>query len=407
MGQPATPVLFTPASIGPIRLRNRIVRSATHEGMAADDGGPGPDLAGLYRRLARGGVGLIVTGSACVSRQGMGAYHRIMMLDRDELVPAWRGLVDSVHAEGVPIAVQLLHAGRQTRSKVTGLPTAAPSALRDRFFPEDRPAALDEAGIEAVIEDFVAAVGRAKAAGFDAAQLHLGHGYLLSAFLSPATNRRRDRWGGSPENRYRIVGEIFRRARERHGDYPVMVKLNAFDFRPGGLRLADAPEIARRLEASGCAAIEVTQGMVADGFATIRGRLPVREIMEHNFLFKDLPAWLRAAARPFLRLALRGYRPWDNYGVEPAAAIKAAVGIPVMAVGGIRTREDMEGILARGQADFVSLCRPLILEPELPRKLAEGKTGASRCIDCNCCMIGVMTGRLRCHFGKMGPPSRD
>lgn len=398
---------FAPYTLAGIQLKNRIIRSATHEGMADERGVPTDALTRKYVQLAQGGIGAIITGYAGVQADGRCSYYRMLMIDHDECVPAYGTLVDAVHAHDTPIVLQLGHAGRQTRSKVTGLPTVAPSAIRDKYFNEDVPKELSESEIERIIENFAHGALRAQAAGFDAVQIHAAHGYLLAQFLSAYTNRRRDRWGGSIECRFRIVGEILRRIGELAPGFPVLAKINASDCRPNGMRLPEAIEIAKLLAAAGCASIEVSRGVNEDGFYFIPNEHnPVDAVLHYNFKAHAVPPALRRLLRPLIGFELRTRQPTRLYNVDAAAAIRAAVPVPVMVVGGIRTIEDVRSILDGGRADLVSLCRPLILEPTLVKHWQDGTRTGSRCIACNYCALGIEQGPVRCHLGKLpGAPA--
>jgi len=395
--------IFKPCTLGGIRMNNRIVRSATHEGQADAQGRPLPALTQRYVQLARGGVGLIITGYASVQREGRCSYPGMLMIENDAAIEPLRLMVDAVHAAGAPIVLQVGHCGRQTRRKITGMQPVAPSAIRDKHFNEETARELTEGEIQGVIDAFVDGIARARDAGFDGAQLHAAHGYLLSEFLSAYSNRRADAWGGSLENRFRIVAEIFRRARQRVGsDYPLLIKINASDGRPRGMRVEEAVQISRLLEAEGCAAIEVSCGTSEDGFMNIRNERDTRPaIFAFNFKIENAPRFIH----PILRLALRrkaAPRPDARlYNVPAAAAVKAAISIPVMAVGGIRKLEEMQTILDQGQADFISLCRPLILEPNLAAKLRDGKQTEARCINCSFCAVALDSKPLRCYYGKI------
>ncbi len=215
-----TRVVFEPAHIDGIVLRNRVIRSGTHEGLADPSGAPAEALENLYSKLAKGGAGAIITGYAGVSQEGRSSLANMLMMHDDALIAAYRKLTDSIHRQDTPIIIQLAHCGRQTRSAVTGCLPVAPSPRKDRIFNEEVPHQLSELEIEGIIAAFVEAAGRSVKAGFDGLQLHLAHGYLLAQFLSGHTNRRRDRWGGALENRFRIVSEIVRRIRLAHGDFP-------------------------------------------------------------------------------------------------------------------------------------------------------------------------------------------
>jgi 2,4-dienoyl-CoA reductase-like NADH-dependent reductase (Old Yellow Enzyme family) len=271
------------------------------------------------------------------------------------------------------------------------------------MFSEERPRELSEEEIETIIENFVKAIARAKRAGFDGVQMHIAHGYLLAQFLSNHSNRRKDRWGGSLENRFRIVGEIFSRAKKEAGDFPLWAKINAYDGQKNGMRLDESVQIAKMLEDAGCGCIEVSCGVFEDGFFTTRGeKPPVDALLAYNFKFDAVPGALKPLLRPVIPRILPSMpRPVYNYNVDAAAAIKERVSVPVIAVGGIRSLEDMRSILDSGKADFVAMCRPLIMEPGLVNKFKEGAQERSRCIDCNFCAIAQEKNPLRCYRGKV------
>ncbi|NTV01298.1 MAG: NADH:flavin oxidoreductase [Chlorobiaceae bacterium] len=395
--------IFEPANIGGIALRNRFIRSATHEGMGDGDGAPLESLEKLYVRLARGGVGAIVTGYAGVLQQGRCNFPGMLMIDDDELVPAYRRLVGAVHREGAPLILQIAHCGRQTRSMVTGMCTVAPSPVRDGYYSEEAPQELTEAGIREIIDAFVDAAARAKTAGFDGVQLHMAHGYLLAQFLSGHSNRRRDRWGGSLENRFRIVSEIMGGIRKRLGDYPVLAKINGYDGMPGGMRVGEAVKIAMMLEVAGCSAVEVSSGTIAEGLAIMRGpKLPMEAVLAANFKFKSIPRMLKPVMGRILPVVVpSGPKPLSGYNLEASRAVRAAVSIPVVVVGGLHTLAESSRAIGDGAADFVSMSRPFIIEPSLVRKYEEGRQAASKCTMCNYCTIMIEKEPLRCWNGRL------
>jgi 2,4-dienoyl-CoA reductase-like NADH-dependent reductase (Old Yellow Enzyme family) len=394
--------VFEPTLLAGISLKNRIIRSATHEGMADEHGIPTAHLKDLYIRLAKGQVGAIVTGYAGTQQDGKSPLYRMLMIDDDRVIPAYKKIIDAVHELGTAIILQIAHSGRQTRSKITNRPTVGPSAIRDKFYNEDMPQELAEEGIDRIVESFAGAIRRARDAGFDGVQLHGAHGYLLSEFLSPYTNHRSDKWGGTLENRFRIVAEILRRAKVVAGDYPILVKLNAYDGRKGGMRVEEAIRIALLLERSGCAAIEVSCGTVEDGFYMSRGeRTPIDAALRYTFKYKSLPGLIKRAIKPFANVVSRPVKPLLNYNVPAAEAIKASVTIPVIAVGGIGSFRDITDVIEREKADFVSMSRPFIIEPGIVKKFQEGKQKSSRCIRCNYCMIASEARPLKCYYGKL------
>ena len=395
--------VFESSFLGPIAIANRIIRSATAECLADEEGKPTERLTKVYVRLARGGVGAIITSQAGIHKSGRLPIHRCLMIDRDEAIPDFRRMTDEVHAHGTAIIAQIGHAGRQTRSAVTGMETVAPSSVRDFYWNEARPRALTEGEIEEIVASFVRAIERAREAGFDGVQLHAAHGWLLSQFLSPHTNRRKDRWGGTTENRFRIVERIFRSARRRVGDYPILVKMNAYEGRRRGIKSDEALRISSLLENVGCAGIEVSCGIGDDGLMSSRvPRYPVEASLAFSFRLESVSVPL---ARTLLRLAplvKRLPRPLDNYNVAAAREIKRRVGLPVIVVGGIRRLADIEQIIERNAADYVSLSRPFIIEPDIVDRLRQGRQDESRCISCGYCLLSLEKRPLRCYRGKLG-----
>ena len=393
--------VFEQSWIGAIRLDNRIIRSATVESLADPEGRPGEELKDLYVRLAEGGVGAIITSMTGIEKAGKGARF-MNMIDRDEYIDDYRRITSAVHSRGTPIIMQLAHAGRQTSASITGAQPVAPSALRDKMFWRDRPRELTEPEILDIVDSFVVAIDRARQSGFAGVQLHAAHGFLLAQFLSPYMNRRTDRWGGSTENRFRVVKEILQRARDRIGDYPILAKVNGHDARPNGMRVEEAIEIARLLEAEGCDAIEVSCGVGEDGFNTIRvARRPLDAMFAMVPDFRNMPKVGKTITRLAAPLLVKEHRPLSNYNVLAAARIKAAVNIPVIAVGGTRQLSDIETIIAGDQADFVGMSRPFIIEPDIVNKLKSGRQTGSRCISCGYCALGCIDRRTRCYFGKL------
>ena len=345
-------ILFTPVKIGPLSIPNRFVRSATHEYMADDEGNVRPNQIELLRRLAEGEVGLIITGHAFVQPSGKASPRQTAVYD-DRFIEGLARIPEAVHGFPSRVFLQIAHAGRQTKEKLCGCVPVSPSAVYDPVS-KVMPRELAGEEIHALIADFVAAAGRAKRAGFDGVQLHAAHGYLISSFLSPHTNRRTDEWGGPVENRARVLLDVLRGVKEACGrEFPAIVKLNSTDFLQGGLTVDDAVEIARLLEAAGIDGIEVSGGMAEAG---------------------------RGSVWP----GLRGEAD-EGYFVENAARIKKAVGVPVFGLGGIRTLAAAEKIVAEGRADLVSLSRPFIRDPFLVKHFREGLVAKSECISCNKC----------------------
>lgn len=394
------PDLFEATRIKTLELKNRIVRSATHEGMSDENGFPQPALIKLYERIARGGAGLIITGYAYVNRDGNSNLFRMQAIDRDDQIPAYSGLVDRVHAAGARIAMQIAHCGRQTTREAAGTQPIGPSAVRDQAL-LTTPRPMTGQDIQRIIDAFAQAARRVKAAGFDAVQLHAAHGYLLNQFLCPRTNRRTDRWGGSIENRMRIIGAIYQRSRALVGEhFPILIKISAYDTKKKGLRLEESVIMARMMSAMGFDGIEVSCGIFEDNFSTIRGDAPLDVFADDWEVYRKKSALYRWTMKRFGQQIIRPLPFSEAYNREAARAIKAAVSVPVFLVGGLSVPDTLARVIEQGDADYLSLSRALIADPAFPNKIAAGRTEPSRCIHCNLCMAYSSRRPLRCYHGK-------
>lgn len=355
--------LLTPLKIGPLEIPNRFVRSATHDFMATDDGNITDRHVELFKELAKGEVGLIITGHAYVNLRGKASLRQIGVYD-DTLIAGLRRIPETVHLYPSRVFLQIAHAGRQTKEKLCGGTPLAPSAVYEPVF-DVHPLSMTLADIEQTIDDFIQAARRAKEADFDGVQLHVAHGYLLSSFISPYTNRRQDMYGGDIPNRIRVVVEILRGIKKLLGEkFPVIAKLNSTDLLPQGLRIQESIEMAKILEDEGLDGIEVSGGMSEAGKASV---------WEGPFTAEE-----------------------EGYFVANASQIKAEVSLPIFALGGIRSFSIMEKIVERGKADFISMSRPFIREPSLVKKFRSGNIEKSECISCNKCFNprGIKCGDL-------------
>jgi 2,4-dienoyl-CoA reductase-like NADH-dependent reductase (Old Yellow Enzyme family) len=355
------PGLFEPTHINGMTLANRFVRSATWEGMATEDGRSTPALDAFMTRLAEGGVGLSISGYAYVSLQGKDAPGQLGV-SSDEHLAGLEGMASATHAAGGRIALQLAHAGCLAEPSLSACEAVGPSPLQTGGGPVGRAMSPEE--VEAVTSAFATAAARAKAAGFDAVQIHAAHGYLLSQFLSPYFNRRKDAYGGGVAGRARLLLEVSAAVRQKVGDsYPVLVKMNAGDFLPGGFSEDDMLRVAGMLEDLGIDAIELSGGTGLD----------------------EGPSFSRlgrpAAGEP------------EAYYETAARRLKAAVETPVMLVGGIRTYETAERLVAEGATDYIALSRPLIREPRLIARWRSGDRRPAACISDNGCFDTPDEGR--------------
>ncbi|TAN41285.1 MAG: NADH:flavin oxidoreductase [Nitrospirae bacterium] len=356
-------MLFEPFTFAGMELRNRIVRSATYEKRADVDGFVTEELITLYRNLAKGGAGLIITGNALVHVSGRSVPQAIC-IHNDFYIDKLKKLTEAVHKKSGRVAIQLVHGGRQCFPSMLG--TERPLAPSEVYEPtlKTTPRAMIDEEIWQIIESFGDAARRAVYAGFDGIQVHGAHGYLVNNFLSPYTNKRTDYWGGDEERRFHFLEEVFKSIRKEAGDhYPIMIKLNSADFVEGGLTVQESLKIAKRLEDMGLDAVEVSGGIYESQLKAARTGIKTVE----------QEAYFREAARTF----------------------KKELNIPLMLVGGIRSKTLAEDILREGDADLISLSRPLIREPDLPNKFKEGKEKAD-CISCNGCMRFMKLDMVRC-----------
>ena len=390
--------LFEKTRIKGMELKNRLVRSATQEAMADENGFPTERLFRLYERLAKGGIGLIITGYAFVSRDGK--TDAVLGMDSDEHIPKFRKLVKDVHQNGAKIAMQINHCGRQTTREMIGTQPLAPSAVKDKAFLV-KPREMTEEDIERIIEAFAQASRRVKESGFDAVQLHGAHGYLINEFLCPHTNCRRDKWGGSIENRMRFTNEIYNRCRDRVGDdYPILIKISAYDNMKKGLKLEESLVISEMIAEMGFDGIEVSCGIGEDGGSTLRGEIPIDVILDEWEMYKKKGTVYRFIMRRYGSKLLKPLPFYQGYNRESARAIKKKVNVPIFLVGGMIDPVAMEEAVDGGDADYISMSRALITDPKFPQKIRQGSREPSRCVHCNLCLYYLASKPVRCYHGK-------
>jgi 2,4-dienoyl-CoA reductase-like NADH-dependent reductase (Old Yellow Enzyme family) len=357
--------LFQPVSVGPLVVKNRFVRSATHDNLGNEDGTISNAEIALYQNLAINDVGLIITAHGYVSSPLGKASNRQNAIYDDRFIDGYSKLCSAVKPYGAKLVVQISHAGRQTTPAMTGCPVPkGPSAVTDGstgITPEEWTS--DE--IYQLVDDFVKAVVRVKQSGADGVQLHIAHGYALSQFVSPYTNRRTDEWGGSFENRTRVLREIMTRSRHAVGDYfPIFAKLNSTDGfdGPGYLSLADVCATASLLVKQGLDVLEISGG--------------IREAKG-------------VMSRPGVNKPEQ-----EAYFLQAAREIRRHVSIPLILVGGLRSMPIMESILAEGTVDLFAMSRPFVVDPGLVVRLQNGEVKGS-CVSCNACFN---PNGLKCYY---------
>lgn len=387
--------LFEPCAIGPVRLRNRTIRAAAFEGMAPGHR-PSPALIAYHRAVAEGGVGMTTVAYAAVEQRGLSFPHQLWI--RPEIVGELRGLTDAVHAAGAKASIQLGHCGNMAKAAVAGGRAIAPSGRFNLYGPT-WPRAMDQGDIDRVVESFGRAVELAREAGFDAVEIHAGHGYLISQFLSPATNRRTDAYGGPLARRVRLLREVMARVtRAARGEVAVLVKTNMRDGFRGGIELAEGIAVARTLEQDGADALVLSGGFVSRApMFILRGAMPTAVMSD------GLTGPMRAMVRLFGPWLVRPVPFAENYFLADALAVMREVRLPLVYVGGAATRAAIDAALGRGFA-AVALARALIREPAFVRKLAEEEGRTPDCDHCNYCAARIYTTTMACHHREPPPP---
>ncbi len=373
---------FAPARLGPLELRNRIVKAATFEGMTATHL-VSDALVEFHRGMAVGGVGMTTVAYCAVSPEGCGTPNEMILTE--DAIPGLSRLADVVHAEGAAVSAQIGHAGAVATA--TGHSGVSPSPIFSKLAMK-RTRGLTSDEIERITQDFADGARRVKQAGFDAVEIHLGHGYLPSEFLSPKLNKRTDAWGGSLENRARFPREIAKRVREAVGpELAVIAKLNMSDGVPGGFWLDESVEVGRMLEADGALdALELTGGSsLENAMYLFRGDAPIED------LANTMPSAVGLGLKLFGRFLFKTYPFEEAYFLRFARQFRAALSMPLILLGGISRRETIDQAMEEG-FEFVAMGRALLREPDLVNRMAAGEARDSLCVHCNKCMATIYQG---------------
>jgi 2,4-dienoyl-CoA reductase-like NADH-dependent reductase (Old Yellow Enzyme family) len=382
------PSVFAPLALGGLTLRNRVVRSGCFEGLS--QGGVVTDrLIEHHRRVAAGGVGMTTLSYCSVSEDGRAFGHELWM--RPEVMPGLERFTRAIHAEGASASLQLGHCGFFASPGVIG---TRPLGASRKFclFRLSYCREMTQADIDQKVGDFAAAADMARAAGFDAVELHAGHGYLLSQFLSPWTNRRTNSYGGCLENRLRFPVDVITGVRAALGpEFPILVKMNVRDGWRGGLEVEEAARAAQAFAAAGATALVPSCGFTArTPLYMLRGGVPVREMVwqQDNVLTK-------IGMTLFGRITVQHYPYQPGFLLAEARRIREAVSIPVGYIGGVETLEQMENALTEGFA-FVQVGRATVRDPDFVRHLQSGAVAASDCDHCNRCVASMSVEGIRC-----------
>ncbi len=383
-----TDLLFTPLQLGPLVLRNRAIRSAAFEGMC-----PGnlvsDDLINYHRSVAEGGIGMTTVAYAAVSQSGLSFEHQLWL--RKEAVPSLKTLTDAVHKAGSAVALQIGHCGQMAKTSVSG-ECLSPSGRFNLYGPT-WPRAMKEADIRQVVADFGQAVHLARESGFDAVEVHAGHGYLISQFLSSYTNKRKDEYGGNFVNRSRFMREVINEVIKAAGsNMAVLVKMNLRDGFRGGLELDESVEVAKILEKSGVHALVLSGGFVSRApMYVMRGRMPVKVMACYMH-----EKWMRPFVRWFGNLLMKPEPFSEAYFLEDARKIRSSVKLPLVYVGGMVSKAGIERVLGEG-FEFIQIARALIHDPAFINKLKTGEISVSGCKHANYCIAVMYSGKMACY----------
>lgn len=382
-------LLFTPVTLGPLTLRNRSIRSAAFESMCPGNV-PSPQLLDYHRSVAAGGVGMTTVAYAAVTRSGLSFDRQLWM--SPEIVPGLRELTDAVHVEGAAASIQLGHCGNMSHKSICGcLPVGASSGFNLYSPTFVRGLRADE------LPEMAKAYGRsvclAREAGFDAVEIHAGHGYLISQFLSPATNHRKDEFGGTLANRMRFMEMVMEEVMKAAGnDMAVLVKMNMRDGFRGGMELDESLQVARKLQELGASALVLSGGFVSKApMYVMRGEMPIRTMTYYMTCW-----WLKYGVRLVGKYMIPSVPFREAYFLEDALKFREALDIPLVYVGGLVSRQKIEEVLNHG-FEAVQMGRALLNEPDFVNRMRREENARCNCRHSNYCIARMYTLDMACH----------
>ena len=382
-------LLFTPVTLGPLTLRNRSIRSAAFESMCPGNV-PSPQLLDYHRSVAAGGVGMTTVAYAAVTRSGLSFDRQLWM--RPEIVPGLSELTDAVHAEGAAASIQLGHCGNMSHKSICGcLPVGASSGFNLYSPTFVRGLRADE------LPEMAKAYGRsvclAREAGFDAVEIHAGHGYLISQFLSPSTNHRKDEFGGTLANRMRFMEMVMEEVMKAAGnDMAVLVKMNIRDGFRGGMELDESLQVARKLQELGAHALVLSGGFVSKApMYVMRGEMPIRTMTHYMTCW-----WLKYGVRLVGKYMIPSVPFREAYFLEDDLKFREALDIPLEYVGGLVSRQKIEEVLNHG-FEAVQMGRALLNEPDFVNRMRQEENARCNCRHSNYCIARMYTLDMACH----------
>ena len=373
-------------------MRNRSIRSAAFENMCKANR-PTKELFDYHTAVARGGIGMTTVAYAAVSRSGLSFDGQLWM--REEIVPELKNLTDAIHAEGAKASIQLGHCGNMTHRATCGQTPIGASTGFNMYSPTFV-RGMKEEEIQQLIIDFGNAVTLAKKAGFDCVEIHAGHGYLISQFISPYTNHRHDKWGGSLENRMRLMQEVIKKVKEAaNGEIAVVVKTNMYDGFRSGMQVDDCIKVAQELERLGVDALVLTAGFVSRApMVVMHGAMPLKAMAHYMDTCKFW--WLKAGLAVAGRMMVPTVPYKDLYFLETAKKFRAAVKMPLIYVGGVCSKDNMDTVLNEGFIAF-QMARTLVRDTDFMNKIKSGEQKCSECGHSNYCIGRMYTLEMKCH----------
>lgn len=382
-------LLFTPVTLGPLTLRNRSIRSAAFESMCPGNV-PSPQLLDYHRSVAAGGVGMTTVAYAAVTRSGLSFDRQLWM--RPEIVPGLRELTDAVHAEGAAASIQLGHCGNMSHKSICGcLPVGASSGFN--LYSPTFVRGLRAYELPEMAKAYGRSVCLAREAGFDAVEIHAGHGYLISQFLSPSTNHRKDEFGGTLANRMRFMEMVMEEVMKAAGnDMAVLVKMNMRDGFRGGMELDESLQVARKLQELGAHALVLSGGFVSKApMYVMRGQMPIRTMTYYMTCW-----WLKYGVRLVGKYMIPSVPFREAYFLEDALKFREALDIPLVYVGGLVSRQKIEEVLNHG-FEAVQMGRALLNEPDFVNRMRREENARCNCRHSNYCIARMYTLDMACH----------
>lgn len=382
--------LFTPGKIGPVEIRNRTIRSAAFEGMGKGND-PTEQLKDYHVSVAKGGVGMTTIAYAGICRSALSFKTQLWL--RPEIVPALRDITDGIHANGAKASIQIGHCGNMTHKSTAGcIPVGASSGFN--LYSPTIVRGLRKDELKEIARYFGEAVNLARESGFDCVEVHAGHGYLISQFLSPYTNHRHDEYGGSPDNRMRFMRECMEEVMKAAGnDMGVLVKVNMNDGFKSGLQEEDCLKVALDLEQSGAHALVLSGGFVSKApMYVMRGEMPI-----HTMTHYMDQAWLKYSVRMFGGIMVPKHKFKPLYFLDQARLFRKELKMPLVYVGGVTSREEADKIIDDEGFEFLQMGRALLNDPDFVNKMRADRDCKSGCDHVNYCIARMYSKEMACY----------